>query len=673
MGRLFNSISVDVYRSLITNNPDAIFLLDEYGNILDTNTAVTDLFGYSSAEFQQMSYTSVVVPDSDYDVRQLFVKTLNGDSCSYQANAYHKNGQVIHLQVKNVPMIDNQKPVGVMVVARDVSDLIHTKAALQETSERLRSLYESSADAMDIIDLTGNVLAVNLAFEKMFGWKAEELIGRPMPTIPKERLKAVKERRDKVTNNHYIIGLEVDCLKKDGSSIEVSITISPLHDENGNVIAFSGISRDISERKKWEADLLESRNKYKSLLNASPEPIYVHSKGVIRYANDVAIKMFGFQNPTELLGRHILDFIHPDSLEFVRNNIRRATIDSDFPKETIEQKMLRADRSSFIAEATFLGIDYEDEPAVQVIFRDISERKVMEEALIRSEEKYRLIADNMTDLVSIIGVDGVIKYVSPSYFPVLGFPVDSYEGTTAFHNVHPEDLSSAHEAFNLIFSTKGSGNLEFRLKHKTKDWKWVEAKGSFFIDEEHGSEFLLIVAREIGERKLLREKLKAMAFHDELTGLPNRRLFQEKMKQTIKEAKRHRRKFALLYMDIDKFKWVNDQLGHSIGDELLKQFGKRVRSCLRESDILARQGGDEFLVLLPEIDDEENARNCAERIVKCLQQPWMIGKNTFITTSSIGIAIYPKDGMTMDELMTNADRALYEVKNSGRNTYRTYS
>ncbi|QNK89168.1 PAS domain S-box protein [Sporosarcina sp. resist] len=673
MGILFKSISVDVYRSLISNNPDAIFLLDEHGNILDTNMAVTDLFGYSSAELKKMSNTSIVVPDSDYDVRQLFVKTIGGDSCTYQASAYHKNGQVIHLQVKNVPMVDNQKLVGVMVVAKDVTDLVDTKMALQEASERLRSFYESSADAMDIMDLNGNVLAVNLAFEKMYGWKAEELIGKPMPTIPKERWKSVNERREKVTNNHYIKGLEVDCLKKDGSSIEVSITISPLHDESGNVIAFSGISRDISERKKWEVALLESKSKYKSLLNDSPEPIYVHSKGVIRYANDVAIKMFGYQNPIELLGRKILDFIHADSVELVRDRIRRAAIDSDFPKEMMELKMLRTDRSSFIAEATFLGIDYEDEPAIQVIFRDISERKVIEEALIRSEEKYRLIADNMTDLVSIVDANGVFKYVSPSYFPLLGFPAESYEGAIAFDNVHPEDLTSLHETFNYLLSTKESDSLEFRIKHKTKNFIWVEAKVSFFIDEENGSEHLLIVAREIGERKVLQEKLKEMAFHDELTGLPNRRLFQEKMEQTIKEAKRRNRKCALLYIDIDKFKWVNDQLGHNIGDKLLKQFSERVMSCLRKSDILARQGGDEFLVLLPEIDDEENGQTCAERIVESLQHPWVIDEDTFTTTSSIGIAVYPKDGLTMDELMTNADRALYEGKKNGRNTFKTYS
>lgn len=673
MSRLFNGISIDVYRSLINNNPDAIFILDERGIVQDSNLAATALFGFSFTEWKKLNYQDIVIPSPECDVKQLFDKALHGESCTYQAKAYHKNGHILHLDVKNVPMMDNQKLVGVMIVAKDVSELHRTKLALQETSERLRSLFESSADSMDLIDLNGNVLAVNSAFEELYGWKAEEIIGKPMPTIPKDRLDKVNEQRKNARNGQPTKGIEVYCIKKDGTAFEVNITMSPLHDENGNVFAFSGITRDISKRKKLEADLRESKDRYKSLLNESPEPIYVHSNGIIRYINQAAVKMFGFHNPTELLDRHVLDFVHADSIEIVSDRIRRTTLVKNFPKETSEQKMIRADRSTFIAEATFLGIDYEDEPAVQVVFRDISERKLFEEALIRSEEKYRLIADNMKDLVAIIDENGVFKYASPSYFTVLGFPSESFVGNSAFDNVHAEDLPTAIKIFYHLLKTSESGELEFRFKHKTKGWIWVESKGSFFIDEEHGKPYLLVVSREIEERKALQEKLKSLAFYDELTGLPNRRLFQEKMQQTLSEAKRHNRKLALLYMDIDKFKWVNDSLGHTTGDELLKSFGERVSTCLRESDILARQGGDEFIVLLPEIDDEENVRICAERIIESLQQKWIIGDHTFETTSSIGIAIYPKDGVNMDELLTNADHALYKAKQIGRNTYRMYS
>ncbi|CAM3181480.1 PAS domain S-box protein [Filibacter tadaridae] len=542
MERLFKDLSADLYRSFIGDNPDPIFVLDEYENILETNLAVTKLFGYSSNDFLEMGYKSILIPNSDYDVD----KRVRGESSAYRATAYHKNGQLLHLQVKYLPVLDNQQLVGIMIVIKDMTDLIRTRTALQETSERLRSLFESSADAIDIIDLNGDVKAVNPAFEEMYGWKEEEIVGRPMPTIPKLRMKEVNEKRKRVTDS-YIKGLEVERLKKDGSSITVSITISPLHDEKGNVIAYSGISRDISESK------------------------------------------------------------------------------------------------------------------------------AIEEALIRSEEKYRLIADNMTDLVAVINENGIVNYVSPSFLPVLGFPPEQFEGKQAFGNVHPEELHEVRGKFYDLFRTKDGCDMEFRYKHNTMGWIWVEAKGSYFIDEEHGKPFLLVVLRVIEEKRLLREELKSMAFHDELTGLPNRRLFQEKMHQALKEAKRHRRKCALLYLDIDKFKWVNDHLGHSTGDKLLKQFSERISLVLRDSDIFSRQGGDEFLILLPEIEDEESVRLIAARIMESLQQEWVIEGNAFTTTSSIGIAIYPKDGGDTDKLLTNADKAMYEAKKSGRNTYRMYS
>ena len=159
----------------------------------------------------------------------------------------------------------------------------------------------------------------------------------------------------------------------------------------------------------------------------------------------------------------------------------------------------------------------------------------------------------------------------------------------------------------LLFQSKGSLEAEFRYQHKTKKWIWFEAKGSYFVDEKSGEGFVLVVSRVIEEKKMLREKLTQMAFHDELTGLPNRRIFQEIARQTLKEAKRNKEKCALLFMDIDKFKWVNDSFGHSIGDEFLKRFSDKIKSLFRESDVFARQSGDEFLAMLPNTDENEAA------------------------------------------------------------------
>ncbi|WP_432363983.1 PAS domain S-box protein [Sporosarcina sp. UB5] len=536
-----------MYSSILIHNPDPIFLLDESGKVLDVNYAATDLFGYSTSHWANINYQELIVPESTSNVECLFAESLKGEFCSYQASAYDKKGKLLHLQVKHIPLINQvQHSQNIMIVITDLSDLIETRNKLQKTTEQLRFFYESSAEAMDIIDLDGNVVQVNKAFEEMYGWKAEEVIGRPMPTIPAKQTEQVNRDRARLLNNESIRGLEVECLKKDGTLIPVSITLSPLHDEHGNVIAFSGISRDISERKR------------------------------------------------------------------------------------------------------------------------------IEEALISSEKKYRLIAENMTDLVTIIDENGVITYASPSVTPVLGFPLEYYEGENVSDRVHPEDLPEIIRRLYSLFQSRGSAEIEFRCEHKAKEWIWLEAKGTYFVDGKSDESFLLVVSRVIEEKKMMREKLAHMAFHDELTGLPNRRLFKDIVTQTLKEAKRNKEECALLYMDIDKFKWVNDNFGHSIGDKLLKLFPERVSLSLRKSDVLARQGGDEFLIILPDTNEKE-AIKIGKRILNSLQEEWQIGEHCFTTTSSIGIATFPKDGTAMEQLMANADTALYKAKECGRNRYMTYS
>ncbi len=666
---LLNGISNNLYSSLIENNLDPIFILDNAGNVLGTNSAALDVFGYSSAELTGTNYKDILKTNEDLEKN---CKMMDGEFCTYQVSTCDKEGRNLYLQVKTIPLFERDKLSNVMIVARDITEFVETKDTLRKTSERLRSIYASSADAMDILDLDGNVIQVNKAFEKMYGWKLKEIVGKPIPTIPHHRLEKVKEERRRLKSDESIKGLEVDCLKKDGTSIPISLTVSPLRDQHCNVVASLGISRDISERKALESALQESRNKYRALLNAFPEPSLVQSGGVIRYINQAAVKVFGYERPGELLGRSVLEFAHADALAWVAEATRRLSCEALIPQQTQELKLLKADRSTFIAEVTFLGIEFENKLAVHVLFRDITEKKRIEEALIRSEEKYRLIAENMTDLVTIVNGDRKVIYTSPSRINVLGVSPEESVGKQAQDNVHPDDYPEFKNFMDDLFCTQGVGELEFRYRHKTQKWIWMETKASYFVDEENGKGFLLFVSRDIEEKKRLREKLSLMAFQDELTGLPNRRAFHEKMEQTLEEAKRNKAKFALLYLDIDKFKWVNDHLGHSAGDQLLRCFTERVGGVLGESDVFARQGGDEFLVLLPHVNDEETVKMIATRILASLQEEWEIDGHSFKTTSSIGIAVFPKDGESMEKLLSHADNALYKAKERGRNTLMMY-
>ncbi|USG66453.1 GGDEF domain-containing protein [Brevibacillus ruminantium] len=184
---------------------------------------------------------------------------------------------------------------------------------------------------------------------------------------------------------------------------------------------------------------------------------------------------------------------------------------------------------------------------------------------------------------------------------------------------------------------------------------------------------VLTVTRDLTERKKLETQLEFMAYHDALTGLPNRRLLMDRMKQAMSQAKHMGRQIAVLYLDCDYFKEINDTWGHAVGDEFLRVLAKKLSSCVREVDTVARLGGDEFILLLSSLDSAEEAAKVAKRVLQTLQEPWVIQQHSFTLTMSIGIAVYPRDGTTINELLRHADIALYRSKEAGRNQFCFYS
>jgi diguanylate cyclase (GGDEF)-like protein len=193
------------------------------------------------------------------------------------------------------------------------------------------------------------------------------------------------------------------------------------------------------------------------------------------------------------------------------------------------------------------------------------------------------------------------------------------------------------------------------------------------LDNDDQLLYFLVVSRDITERKIVEEQLKEMAFYDSLTGIPNRRLFLEHLSHCTEEAKANQNGIALFYLDCDRFKWVNDTYGHETGDLLLIGMVERVKACIRPSDMIARLGGDEFAILINDFENVQELERMATSIILSLRNRWELRGNEFITTSSIGIAIYPEDGADIDTLLAHVDQALYESKEQGCNRYHLYS
>jgi diguanylate cyclase (GGDEF)-like protein/PAS domain S-box-containing protein len=205
------------------------------------------------------------------------------------------------------------------------------------------------------------------------------------------------------------------------------------------------------------------------------------------------------------------------------------------------------------------------------------------------------------------------------------------------------------------------GGSEFPIELSLASWKTKE--GILFTG----------IVRDVTERKRAEATIRELAYHDSLTGLPNRMLFNDRITLELAHAHRNRQKFAVMMLDLDYFKDINDTLGHGVGDQLLQVVGHRLTGLLRKNDTVARMGGDEFLLLLPDIAQVEAATKIAQKILRAVSKPFMIDGNKLQITTSIGIATYPKDGKNGDTLMTHADNAMYRAKKEGRNTYHSYS
>lgn len=304
-----------------------------------------------------------------------------------------------------------------------------------------------------------------------------------------------------------------------------------------------------------------------------------------------------------------------------------------------------------------------------------------------SEKLYRYMVDSSPDIIYTLNQEGRFSFVNDRAHQLLGFSRDDLIGKHYSSVVHDDDLERAYYVFNeRRVGERASRNVELRLKSVNGDDKErtfdhtlmtlsFNSMGMYANDdavrkvEFHGT---YGVARDITDRKRAEELISYQAYHDILTDLPNRILFKDRLGLAMIHAKRNETELAVMFVDLDRFKLVNDTLGHIKGDELLQQVAGRLKDNLRGGDTLARLGGDEFTIFLPELQSREDAQVVAEKFLDCLQRAFFLDGHEVYISASIGIAVYPTDGESMDDLLRHADIAMYQVKADGKNGYSFY-
>lgn len=291
--------------------------------------------------------------------------------------------------------------------------------------------------------------------------------------------------------------------------------------------------------------------------------------------------------------------------------------------------------------------------------------------LEESESRFRSAFNFSAIGMALVSLEGKFLKVNQSLCQIVGYTEDELLKIDFQTITHPEDLElDLNYAHQLIDGEISSYNLEKRYIKKDDTVIWILLSGSLIRNKENKPLYFIAQIQNIDAQKKAEQELKYIAYHDVLTGLANRKQLESSFHQAQSYAKRHQNQLAVLFMDLDNFKGINDTLGHEIGDLLLIEVGARLKKIIRATDVLIRQGGDEFIIALTDVSDNTQIDKFAKKILTAIRKPIKIKEHQFVITASIGISIYPKDGQDLNTLIKQADKALYIAKSDGRNNYK---
>lgn len=425
---------------------------------------------------------------------------------------------------------------------------------------------------------------------------------------------------------------------------------------------------------KTEKQLQESNAEISLLLNSMAEGAYgVDTGGFCRFVNASFLQILGYDNADAVLGKHIHELVHHSHADGT-------------PYPSIECKMYNAyrqhkaihvtDEVFWRKDGTAIPVEYWSQPIIAngivtgaiATFVDVTERREIEKALHESRTRLQTIIETSPECIQIVDQDGKLIDINSAGLAML--EIDSREKIAVrsiINFIVPEYRDNFKQLHQRVIAGEAL-QMEFEIVGFKGTRRWLETHSVPMPD--NGKTVRLSVTRDITERKQAEQKIKQLAYYDSLTHLPNRSKLLERLTYSIQLSHREGKRFSVFMMDLDKFKKVNDTLGHAAGDDLLKQVALRISKRLRDSDMVARLGGDEFVIVLGNCSESEDAGKIAADVIKDLTQPFELSdKNVVQIGASIGISFYPQHGVTPEKLIDNADVALYQAKNNGRGNF----
>ena len=646
--------SGNFHQELIEALPGIFYVIDRRGHFLLWNRNLLDVLKIDEATLEK-SHPLDFFDDCDKtSVENAIHSVFKNGHASVEAAIHTLNGKTIPYHFSGQRVEHQGEPV-LVGLGLDITTQRENMRITEGLLLRNQTLMHNSMEGIHILDIFGNVLDVNEAFCNMLGYSRDELI-RLNVTDWDDQFTA-DELHTRLADFIGKSGIfETVHRRRDGALIDVEICVTGV-ELSGKGYLFAS-SRDITGRKKMQ----NAMKRHEQVLDTAMDGYWMtDSDGYIEEVNAAYAELSGY-SMQELVGMHISHLEGAERPDEISAHIEKIIACGSDRFETVHR---HKDGHLFDVE---ISTTYMPECGKFFVFaRNITQRKQNEQAL-----RIAAAAFETHDGILITDAQSNIIRVNSAFTKITGYSQEEVLGK------NPRIMSSGRHDRNfylgmwqrLLHTGAWSGEIWDRRKSGEIYPKWMTIS-AVRNDRQEISQYVAIFS-DITERKLAEDEIRNMAFYDSLTQLPNRRLFIERLNAALLASERHRDYGAVMFLDMDRFKVLNDTLGHECGDLMLIEVARRIKRCVREMDTVARLGGDEFVVLIEDVgDNEQDAADkvgtVAEKIRDALTQSYAVKQHRHASSPSIGITLFRGNAVSVDELLRRADFAMYRVKNSGRN------
>jgi diguanylate cyclase (GGDEF)-like protein/PAS domain S-box-containing protein len=657
---------------LFESSPEAIVLADKDSRVIRTNAEFTRLFGYAPEEARGRSLDELLAPpDLRAEAVDATTQVAQGGQVAFETRRRRKDGSLVEVSVLGTPIHVRGSQVAVFGIYRDIGPIRRMVEALRNSEAQFATAFRSTPGAATISTMTdGRLLEVNDAFVEVMGYTEQDAVGRTTQDlglwVEQRDRGAVLERLHK---DGQVRGYEYRFRTRTGD-IKHGIFSADLIEFRGEHCVLA-ITHDITERVRAEQALRESEERYRTIIETIEDGYYeLDTTGRLTASNSALTQLLGYrQGAMPVLAYR--DFVDPSNAQRVAAALNEVYA-SGTAQRIVDWEIVRPDGERRTVEASVAPVRDASGWIVgyRGIMRDVTDRTRTEAALRESEARYALAARGANDGLWDWDMERGTVYFSPRWKEILGYTPAEIGNTPEewTRRMHPEDASRVQaDLQEHLRSPSPHFENEHRVLHKDGTYRWVLARGVAVRNAAGRATRMAGSLTDVTSRKIAEERLVHDAVHDVLTGLPNRALFETLLDRSLARLRRRPDyRFAVLFLDLDRFKVINDSLGHLTGDQFLVEVSRRLVRCIRPEDTVARLGGDEFTILLDDVEGPDDALRVAERIQAELTSSVELGGHETYTSASIGIALSDRRYMRPEEVLRDADIAMYRAKSRGR-------